>query len=177
MPAMSRKRPLIDANSAVGRMAVWVATGLGIGFGTRAPGTVGGLWGLALVPVMDKAANLEVQLAFAAGLLLVGVVVCDLAARALGEAEDPQPIVLDEIVVLPIVFIATPALSWMLAIVGFLLFRLFDITKPGLVRRAERLPGGLGIVADDALAAALAWATLQLLLWVDGAMGWQWLGG
>jgi phosphatidylglycerophosphatase A len=174
---MRRKPPLIPANSVVGRMAVWLASGLGIGFGTRAPGTVGGLLGLALVPLMDKAANLEVQLAIVAGLLLVGVVVCDLAARALGEADDPQPIVLDEIVVLPIVFIATPPLSWRLAIVGYLLFRLFDITKPGMVRRVERLSGGLGIVADDALAAALAWATLQLLLWVDGATRLHWLGG
>jgi phosphatidylglycerophosphatase A len=174
---MRTKPPLVAANSVVGRMAVWLASGLGIGFGTQAPGTVGGLLGLALVPLMDMAANLEVQLAIAAGLLLVGVVVCDLAARALGDAKDPQPIVLDEIVVLPIVFIATPPLTWALAIVGFLLFRLFDITKPGLVRRAERLPGGWGIVADDALAAALAWATLQLLLWVDGAAGLRWLGG
>jgi len=170
---MRRKPPLIAANSVVGRMAVWLASGLGIGFGTRAPGTVGGLLGLALVPLMDKAANLEVQLAIVAGLLLVGVIICDLAARALGEAEDPQPIVLDEIVALPIVFIATPPLTWTLAIVGFLLFRLFDITKPGLVRRAERLPGGLGIVADDALAAALAWATLRVLLWLDAAAGFH----
>jgi phosphatidylglycerophosphatase A len=174
---MRRKPPLIAANSVVGRMAVWLASGLGIGFGTRAPGTVGGLLGLALVPLMDKAANLEVQLAIVAGLLFAGVVVCDLAARALGEAEDPQPIVLDEIVVLPIVFIATPQLSWTLAITGFLLFRLFDIWKPGLVRQAERLPGGLGIVADDALAAVMAWATLQLLLWVDGATRLHWLAG
>ena len=170
---MRRKPPLIAANSVVGRMAVWLASGLGIGFGTRAPGTVGGLLGLALVPLMDKAANLEVQLAIVAALLAIGVVVCDLAARALGEAEDPQPIVLDEIVALPIVFIATPQLSWTLVIVGFLLFRLFDITKPGLVRRAERLPGGLGIVADDALAAVMAWATLQLLLWLDAAVGFH----
>jgi phosphatidylglycerophosphatase A len=170
---MRRKPPLIAANSVVGRMAVWLASGLGIGFGTRAPGTVGGLLGLALVPLLDKAPNLEVQLAIVAGLLLVGVVVCDLAARALGDAEDPQPIVLDEIVVLPIVFIAAPPLTWTLAIVGFLLFRLFDITKPGLVRWAERLPGGLGIVADDALAAALAWATLRVLLWLDAAAGFH----
>ena len=68
---------------------------------------------------------------------------------------------LDEIVVLPIVFLGGPPLTWHVLLAGFLLFRLFDIWKPGLVREAEKLPGGWGIVADDVVAAALAWAALR----------------
>ena len=172
---MRHKSYAADANSLAGRLAVWLASGLGIGFVTPAPGTIGGLWGLALVPAVDKAPNLEVQVAIVVALLLATVAICDLAARALGTADDPQPIVLDEIIVLPIVFLAGPPLTWRVLLAGFLLFRLFDVWKPGLAREAEKLPGGWGIVADDAVAAALAWGALHIVLWLDGAAGVGWL--
>ncbi len=172
---MREKSHASDANSLAGRLAVWVATGFGIGFVAPAPGTIGGLWAWALVPAVDKAPNLEVQVALVVAILLMSVAICDLAARALGAGEDPQPIVLDEIAVLPIVFLGGPPLTWRLLLAGFLLFRLFDIWKPGLVRTAEKLPGGWGIVADDVVAAGLAWASLRMLLWLDGAAGLSWL--
>ena len=88
---------------------------------------------------------------------------------------DPGAIVLDEIVVLPIVFLAGPPMSWTVLFTGYVLFRICDIWKPGLVRVAERLPGGLGIVADDAVAAVLANLLLQILVWIDRAGGYEWL--
>lgn len=172
---MSAAPKLPPENSLAGRLAVWLATGLGVGFVTPAPGTVGGLWGLALVPAIEKIPPLWLQTAVVAVLLLLAVAISEIAARALGAATDPQPIVLDEIVVLPIVFLAGPRLTWQMLIVGFLLFRLFDIWKPGLAREAEKLPGGWGIVADDAVAAALAWAALHGLLWLDCHAGVCWL--
>ena len=55
------------------------------------------------------------------------------------------------------------------AVAGFLAFRLFDIVKPFPARRAERLPGGWGVMADDLVAGVYAQGLLRLLLWVTGA--------
>ncbi|HMP05996.1 MAG TPA: phosphatidylglycerophosphatase A [Lacipirellulaceae bacterium] len=157
------------------RLSVWLATGLGVGLVSPAPGTIGGLWGLALVPVILQLPDLAWQAAATAAVVLAAVAVCGRAARTLGVVDDEQSIVLDEIAALPIVFLGVPAWNWTTAAVGYALFRLFDIAKPGLARSAERLPGGWGVVADDVVAAALAWATFRGLLWLDAAAGWGWL--
>jgi phosphatidylglycerophosphatase A len=139
-----------------------------------APGTMGGLWGLPLVwalgfcePAAQKTAI--VVLVFAA------VWICSVAARALGGENDPQAIALDEIVALPIAFWGVH--DWGLAVwaAGFFLFRLFDILKPFPVRQAERLPSGLGIVADDCVAAVYACLALHAWLWLDRALDLAWL--
>jgi phosphatidylglycerophosphatase A len=174
MPAM----PVDEApnsNTTLGdRLALWVATGLGVGLVTPAPGTVGGLWGIPLAIVIAKLPDDWMQAAVVGALLVAAAYVCAAAARALGAANDPQPVALDEIVVLPIVFLGAPPLTWKIMLAGFLLFRLFDIWKPGMVREAEKLPAGWGVVADDVAAAALAWATLRGVFWLDGALGVQW---
>jgi phosphatidylglycerophosphatase A len=153
---------------------MWLATGLGIGLVTPAPGTIGGLWGLPLAwavghlePVIQQTA--VVVLVFAA------VAICTLAARALGGGKDPQAIVLDEIVALPIVFLGVWQRSPAIWIAGFLLFRLFDISKPPPCRQLERLPAGWGIVADDCVAALYACLALHALLWLDASLGYAWL--
>ena len=165
------KYPETAANTLAGRLAVWVASGLGVGFVTPAPGTVGGLWGLFLVPAIAGLPAPEVQLGVLVVLVVAAAAVCDLAARALADEVDPQVIVLDEIVVLPIVFLGIGPIGWAVLAAGFLLFRLFDIWKPGPVRLAERLPGGWGIVADDCVAAAMAWVALQAVVWGGRAAG------
>jgi phosphatidylglycerophosphatase A len=153
-----------------GRLAVWIATGLGVGLVAPAPGTIAGLWGLPLVAaVACVPGGVYVQAAVIGVLLVIAAGVCGLAARALGSSSDPSAVALDEIVVLPIVFLGAPLLTWQVLLAGFLLFRIFDIWKPGLVTTAERLPGGAGIVADDIVAAALAWASLRGVFWLDGA--------
>ena len=101
--------------------------------------------------------------------VLVVVVVIGLAVSIAAASSN------DGGVVLPIVFLAGPPLNLRLLVAGFLLFRLFDIWKPGLAREAERLPRGWGIVADDVVAAALAWAALRGVLWLDGVFGFDWL--
>jgi phosphatidylglycerophosphatase A len=146
-----------------------------VGLVTPAPGTVGGLWGVPLAAAVAKLPGAWSQAAVVVALLLAAVFVCGAAARALGAASDPQPVALDEIVVLPIVFLAAPQLTWQVLLAGFLLFRLFDIWKPGMVREAEKLPGGWGIVGDDVAAAALAWAALRGVFWLEGALGVDWL--
>ena len=95
---------------------------------------------------------------------LVGVPVCTAAARALGGAKDPGSIVLDEIASVPITFFMVPIDSLWIVVVGFALHRLFDVTKPPPIRHLERLPGGLGIMADDWLAGVYSCAVLHLLV-------------
>jgi len=157
------------------RAAVWLATGLGLGLVTPAPGTVAGLWGVPLAAAMGSLGDLNAQLVVILLLVLVAAPICGAAARALGASGDPGAIVLDEIVALPIVFVGAPATSWPIIVTGYLLFRVCDILKPGLARSAENLPGGWGIVADDCVAAILACLLLHGVLWLDAGAGLNWL--
>jgi phosphatidylglycerophosphatase A len=104
-------------------------------------------------------------------LLLVAVLVVP-AAWAAGEAaramqdDDPKQVVVDEVVGQWVTLLGASALSWRSFALGLVLFRLFDIWKPWPVRNFEKLPGGVGIVADD-LAAGVYGA---LILYVGGAL-------
>jgi phosphatidylglycerophosphatase A len=141
------------------RLALWVATGFGIGLVTPAPGTVGGLLGIPLSWAILQLPGLGWQLAVT---LLVGLVatnICSRAVRMIG-GDDPQEIVLDEIAALPILW------------AGWLLFRLFDITKPLPARNLEKLPGGWGVIADDAAAACYACLALWVLKGLDQTYAW-----
>jgi phosphatidylglycerophosphatase A len=175
MPTMQQDFSSGDGTTLGGRAAVWVATGLGLGLVAPAPGTVAGLWGLLLVPAVAWLPNVGAEVAAIAVLMVVAVALCGAAASALGASGDPGAIVLDEIVVLPVVFVGVPSLTWTCLIAGYVLFRLFDIWKPGLVREAERLPGGWGVVADDLAAALLAWVALRGLIALDRWAEWGWL--
>lgn len=147
--------------------AVALATGLGVGYVPFAPGTVGSLWGLPLVWGMQQlTGSLTVHLVVAAGIFALGIPVCTRAARYFGRS-DPGSVVFDEIAAFPIVFFAIQ-LDYVTACAGFVWFRLFDILKPWPILRLERLPGGLGVMADDLMAAVYAAAALRLTLWLFG---------
>jgi len=79
--------------------------------------------------------------------------------------KDPQIVVIDEVVGQWITLAGAPRINWRSLLIAFALFRLFDIFKPPPVRNLERLPGGTGIVLDDA--AAGVYAALALF-----AAGW-----
>lgn len=176
MPAMELDDEVpMPEDSLGGRLAVWVASGLGIGLVTPAPGTIGGLWGLALVPVTANLSPIGAELGVILLLVILAAMICGAAARELGAGGDPGAIVLDEIVALPVVFVGIPAINWRLLAAGFLLFRLFDISKIGLAGPAERLPGGAGIVADDVVAAMQACLALHVVVWLDRVTGLHWL--
>ncbi len=78
---------------------------------------------------------------------------------------DPGPVVIDEVMGMMITLVWSPA-NWTAAAVGFLLFRVFDIAKPYPVNRLERFHGGVGVMADDAMAGVYANLTLQGILLV-----------
>jgi phosphatidylglycerophosphatase A len=109
--------------------------------------------------------------------VLLGVPVTTAANRALGVEKDNQAIVWDEIASLPIVFLLVPMTNWKIAVAGFALHRLFDISKPPPARQLERLPEGWGVMADDLMAAIYAGALLWGLAWLDARAGWRLLSG
>jgi phosphatidylglycerophosphatase A len=166
LPPTSR-RPLFPYRS----VAVWLATGFSIGLWVPAPGTFGAAigsvlaWGIAHLP------GLAWQIGAIVGLNLVGIPLCTIAGRRLGGKKDNQAIILDEITSMPLVFLIVQLTGWTVAIAGFALHRLFDITKPPPARQLERLPDGLGVMADDWIAGIYACLALALLAWLDGRWG------
>lgn len=148
-------------------IAVWLATGLGIGLIGPAPGTLGAIEGLLVAWGFSFLNPPYVMWAAIAVLLILGVPLCTQAARKLG-SKDPQPIVWDELATVPLVFAFVPLADWTIAILGFFLHRLFDISKPWPCRELERLPEGSGIMADDVAASLYAALTLWGIKWVIG---------
>jgi phosphatidylglycerophosphatase A len=95
------------------------------------------------------------------------VPICTIAAEQLGGKKDPGAIVLDEIVSLPVTFFLVERellVHPLVMLIGFGLHRLFDITKPPPARQLERLPNGLGIMADDMAAGVYSCIALHLIL-------------
>lgn len=97
--------------------------------------------------------------------VLVGIPAASRVARATA-LKDPQFVVIDEVAGQLITLIAVPV-SWKSLLLGFILFRGFDIVKPPPLSRLERLPEGVGIVADDVGAGLYALAVMQMLLHFD----------
>jgi phosphatidylglycerophosphatase A len=148
-------------------LSVWIATGLGAGYFPVAPGTAGSVVGLALVLALRQtslgSAALGISLAaMAAVVFAVGVWSAGKAEKAFGRV-DPGQVVIDEVLGQIITFIATPRVSWLGLIAGFILFRIFDIVKPFPARRAERFPGGWGIMLDDVVAGLYSLIALVIL--------------
>ncbi|MGE0377206.1 MAG: phosphatidylglycerophosphatase A [Planctomycetaceae bacterium] len=143
-------------------LVLGLATGLGCGYTPCAPGTIGSLWGLALAGGMQAAGLSGISWGLTTALLvLVGIPLCSRAAHLMGR-KDPGSVVWDEIAAFPVVF-AVVRVTWPTAVLGFLLFRVFDIAKPWPIRRFEQLPAGWGIMADDLIAGAYAGACLAIL--------------
>lgn len=144
--------------------AGWIASGFGSGLIPMAPGTAGSLaallpW-LALRELPWPLYLLALLLAFA-----IGIWACQWTARRLG-VEDPGLVVWDEFVGLWIALFAAPA-GWAFVLLGFVLFRLFDILKPWPVRWADRrIKGGFGTMLDDVFAGLYALALLQAAAWL-----------
>ncbi|MBB3189661.1 phosphatidylglycerophosphatase A family protein [Halomonas cerina] len=143
-----------------------LATGLGLGLSPLASGTVGSLPGLPLAGWLLGRAR-RVQLAVVAALLVAAMPVCHQAATVLGFKDDGR-IVLDEIVAFPLTVLGLSAARHPAILAGaFVVYRVFDITKPLPVAQAESLPGGVGIVLDDSMAAVMTWPVMAvgLALW------------
>lgn len=95
-----------------------------------------------------------------AGLLPIAVVLSDIMEKYYGE--DASCIVIDEVVGMQITLILSPV-SLKAGVIGFVLFRIFDIVKPFPAGRSQKLPGGVGVVVDDVIAGLYALAVMVLL--------------
>jgi phosphatidylglycerophosphatase A len=160
--------------TASDRVAYALATGLGAGFTPIAPGTAGALEGVAIYLAihalhLGHLSSLLVLAVINVVLFAVGVWASNRTCEMTG-LKDPRLIVIDEvsgqlISLTPLALLTSFSIT--AVVIGFLLFRLFDIFKPYPIRRLERLHGGLGVMADDALAGVYA----AMLLWLSHLLG------
>jgi phosphatidylglycerophosphatase A len=152
------------------RLAVFISTVGYIGYFPFAPGTVGSAVGLVLHAGVVWIGSPLFEVALIVGLFAVGVWSGTIAEQYFGGI-DPGPVVIDEVVGMLITLLFL-SVSWTGALAAFVLFRIFDVIKPWPSGRFERLPGGLGVMADDAMAAVYAAVCLRALLWLTP----DWIG-
>lgn len=148
-----------------------VATFLGVGHFPIASGTVATA---AAFPVFLAAYHLGGD-PLVAGLALFFAVAGVAAAGSLESAlgyHDPSEVVIDEVAGLFVTMLLLPVTLWT-CVAGFFLFRLFDVLKPWPASRAERLPGGWGIMADDLVCGAMANILIRIGLALTETMPWK----
>jgi len=146
------------------KTAVFLATGGYVGHIPFAPGTFGSLIG---IPLCFLLAGIQLSAAIAAAIIfiLLAIWISGAAAKTL-KRKDPGCIVIDEIAGMVVTFIGLP-FTLTTAVLGFILFRILDILKPFPIRTLDqRLPGGLGIVADDVVAGIFANLIVRILLFI-----------
>lgn len=138
---------------------VAIALGFGSGLVPKAPGTAGTL---LAVPLCMALQNLSLMMyGFVAVVVaVVGVVICSYSITKLGEHDHPA-IVIDEIAGYLITMLAVPA-GWQWLLVGFVLFRIFDVFKPWPISWLDKnVKGGLGIMLDDVVAGLASLALIH----------------
>ena len=150
------------------RLALFVSTVGYVGYAPFAPGTFGSAAGLAVFFAVRSAGSMAVEVGVIVALFAIGIWAGTVAEHHFGGV-DPGPIVLDEVVGMLVTLCLLPV-NGTGALVGFLVFRLLDVVKPFPAARFERLPGGLGVMADDAMAAIYGNLVMRGLMAV--APGW-----
>ncbi len=188
-PTPNPPTPTTSSGKRKPSVSLAIATAFGLGYLPKAPGTWGSLGGVAVSLGMtwitsrsalqhmntERDANFWTVGLLPAGvdyvvvilIALLGVYVAGRAAMYTGK-KDPQFVVIDEVSGQMIAYFSPfTLLNWKSFLLGFILFRVFDIWKPFPARQAESLPGGLGIMADDWIAGIYA----ALGLWLARAIG------
>ena len=151
-------------------LVLFLATLGPIGTKLPAPGTMGSLFGTLLFAFFTVGLGWSVHM-IAVGfipLFLLGIPLCT-KAEILLEQNDPGEVIWDEFAVIPFIFLPLSPLfenagfqeTYIWLLVGFVLFRFFDVLKPWIIRSAQKFPRGLGIMLDDLLAALAS----SLVLW------------
>src|SRR5581483_2693724 len=145
--------------------AVAIATVFGVGHIRPGPGTWGSLatvivWALAAREIPGKWL-FPATISAAAVVVIIGIPAATQVARSTG-IKDPQFVVIDEVAG-QLIALTGASFSWKSVLLGFILFRAFDIWKPPPLRQLERLPEGTGIVVDDVAAGVYALIIMHLL--------------
>lgn len=151
------------------RLVLVLGTGFGAGYAPRAPGTAGSVVGLgAGLALAASPLDLTAVAAVTGAVCIAGVPICAASARRLG-APDPPAVVWDEIAGMMVALLALPR-GWYWWLVAFALFRAFDVLKPWPIGWLDRrVRGGVGIMVDDLVAGAFAWAVVQALSRILGS--------
>jgi phosphatidylglycerophosphatase A len=150
------------------RVGLFIATCGYLGYVPVAPGTFGSAAGLVVFFLIRSTGSLTLELAAIVALFAIGLWSGTIAEHHFGGV-DPAPVVMDEVVGMLITLVFLPV-NTTGAIVGFLVFRVLDVLKPWPSARFERLPGGLGVMADDGMAAIYGNVLMHGLIWVTP--GW-----
>jgi len=143
-------------------LALVVATFFGVGYAPVAPGTFGSAAGLVLWWLLPPTAVVHAVAIVA--LFAVGSWSGNVAEHYYGRT-DPGQVVIDEVMGVLITLFMNPV-GWRGALGAFLLFRVFDVIKPYPSNRFEKLHGGVGVMADDGMAAIYANLALRAALYV-----------
>ncbi|MBX7148869.1 phosphatidylglycerophosphatase A [bacterium] len=132
------------------RLIIFLATGFGAGYFPKAPGTIGSLWGV-LFAFLLYPLPLVVRVVITIVVIVGSCIISSKAEKIFGE-KDAQKITIDEIAGQMTAFLFVPYVPLYL-LVGFILFRFFDVTKLFPARWAQdNLSGGVGVVMDDVVA-------------------------
>ena len=147
------------------KAVMFLATGFYVGNVPLAPGTLGSLIGL---PLCFLLAGIQLPPAIILAVLFIGFAVWIAhAAEKILKKKDPGCIVIDEVAGMVVTLIGLP-FNLTTAAIGFIIFRILDILKPFPIRTLDkRLPGGIGIVADDVVAGIFANIFLRILLYIS----------
>jgi phosphatidylglycerophosphatase A len=176
-PLANKRGKSLKIQGVADLVALFIATGFGVGFIPFSPGTFGSIVGLliayGLISTFGSDALLLQNAIIAAGVILAAIGVWSgERAEKVFDREDAGQIVIDEVCgqVITFAFIVSylaklgPAWRWWM-IVGFALFRAFDIFKPYPIGKLQDLSGGFGVMMDDVLAGIYAAVVLSLSLW------------
>jgi len=138
-----------------------LATGFGVGYSPIAPGTAGTLVAIPIYYFLSDIPSPLYEITLM-GFFFLSVWISENAEAFFGKKDDPR-IVIDEVMGFLITMLWLPK-TILFIILGFFLFRFFDILKPFPIRQWERrLKGGWGIVLDDVMAAIYANIILHLI--------------
>ncbi len=148
----TKKSPLDYISLAIGTV--------GVGFMPLAPGTWGSAVGVLIFLIYSNFIGISnystmVWIIFIVAVCAIGIWASAQAERIFDE-EDPQRVVVDEVAGQLIAYSSVAVLDWKHLLIGFILFRLFDIWKPYPINKLQDLHGGFGVMADDILAGIYA---------------------
>jgi phosphatidylglycerophosphatase A len=148
-----------------------------VGLWGKAPGTNGTLLGIALYTVIFFQIGPLAEILLTALLVGLAILLCDEGERRMAK-RDPGEMILDEVVAIPLCFFGMKGMMaetghvWLYMLIGFGLFRLFDILKPFGIKSLQKYPGGIGVVVDDLAAAVATNITMRLFIFALAYGGW-----
>ncbi len=145
-----------------------LVTALGSGYSPIAPGTAGAIVGSIALWLFEKYSIISTTTTpfLFIGLILITTILGIIATNRLEKewGKDPSKVVIDEVIGMWITMMFVQ-FTWLNVLIGFILFRFFDIAKPLGIRKLENLDGGIGVMADDMLAGVYANIVLQLIIY------------